>query len=60
MDNVVPLPDMFRGIYRLTEFSEEECGRKYADHVELVCQNILKRGKKVAGFIAESISSNGG
>jgi hypothetical protein len=34
MNNVVPLPDMFKGLYRITEFTEEECGIKYANHVE--------------------------
>jgi len=53
--HLVPLPDTYRGIYRGTE-----CGLKYAAHVEAILQQLASEGKKIAGFIHESIISCGG
>jgi 4-aminobutyrate aminotransferase-like enzyme/Ser/Thr protein kinase RdoA (MazF antagonist) len=53
---VVPIPDTYRGIYR----EESTAGKKYAAHVLSAVQNIHSKGRKVGGFICESIISCGG
>ncbi len=51
---------MFRGIYKLKDYSEEECGRLYAAEVEKICKKIESENKKLGCMIAESIQSCGG
>ncbi len=53
---VVPMPDTYRGLYR----GDPLAGKKYADHVREAVQEIQQRGRKVGGFICESILSCGG
>ncbi|HLV14446.1 MAG TPA: aminotransferase class III-fold pyridoxal phosphate-dependent enzyme [Xanthomarina sp.] len=53
--HIVPLPDTFRGMYQ-----GENTADKYVKHVEQQIENIHSKGRKVAGFICESIISCGG
>ncbi len=53
--HIVPLPDTFRGRYQ-----GDGQGSNYAAHVQEQVENIQKKGRKVAGFICESIISCGG
>lgn len=53
--HIVPLPDSFRGLYR-----GDDTGPKYACHVQDQIENIQSKGRKLAGFICESIISCGG
>jgi 4-aminobutyrate aminotransferase-like enzyme/Ser/Thr protein kinase RdoA (MazF antagonist) len=52
---IVPIPDSYRGIYR-----GEHTGLAYAKHVGHAIDNIHNLGRKVGGFICESILSCGG
>jgi len=53
--HIVPLPDTYRGIYQ-----GPDTGPLYAAHVNEQINNIQQKGRKVAGFICESILSCGG
>ena len=53
--HIVPLPDAFRGIYQ-----GAGTGEKYASHVHDRLNEIQKKGRNVAAFIAEPIISCGG
>ena len=53
--HIVPLPDAYRGIYQ-----GDNTGAKYANHIKESIEAIHNKGRKVAGFIAESIISCGG
>lgn len=53
--HILPLPDSFRGKYTL-----ENCGIDYANHANLIIEDLKKEGKEIAGFIAESMISCGG
>ena len=53
--HIVPLPDAYRGLYQ-----GEDCGDKYAAHIQEQVGNIQAKGRNVAGFICESIISCGG
>ena len=52
--HVLPLPDTFRGKYGTSE------SHKYAEHVQTAITQAEENGRKIAGFIAESIVSCGG
>ncbi|NPD86839.1 aminotransferase class III-fold pyridoxal phosphate-dependent enzyme, partial [Lentimicrobium sp. L6] len=53
--HIVPLPDAYRGLYQ-----GENCGEKYAAHIQEQVDRIQAKGRNVAGFICESIISCGG
>ena len=53
--HVVPLPDVYRGIYQ-----GENTGPTYAGHIQEQIDSIQTEGRNVAGFICESIISCGG
>lgn len=53
--HVVPMPDTYRGKYR-----DAEAGKKYALHIKEAVGYIQQSGKKVAGFLCESVLSCGG
>jgi 4-aminobutyrate aminotransferase-like enzyme len=53
--HIVPLTDRFRGLYR-----GENTAEKYAKHIDKQIENIHLKGRKLAGFICESIISCGG
>jgi len=53
--HVVPIPDRYRGIYQ-----GEDTGSRYVGHIEEQIETIQSLGRKVAGFICESIMSCGG
>lgn len=53
--HIVPLPDSYRGIYR-----GEETGGKYSSHISEVINLVKSEGRRIAGFIHESIVSCGG
>jgi 4-aminobutyrate aminotransferase-like enzyme/Ser/Thr protein kinase RdoA (MazF antagonist) len=52
---VVPIPDVYRGLYR-----DSDAGHRYAGHIKRVIGNINASGRKVGGYISESILSCGG
>lgn len=53
--HIVPLPDSYRGIYE-----GEDCGIKYAHHIQEQIESVQAKGRNIAGFICESIISCGG
>ncbi len=53
--HIVPLPDSYRGIYQ-----GENTGAKYASHIKNQIEKVNAKGRKIAGFICESIISCGG
>jgi 4-aminobutyrate aminotransferase-like enzyme len=53
--HIVPLPDTFRGLYQ-----GEDTAQTYARHIEEQIEYIHSKGRKLAGFICESIISCGG
>ena len=53
--HILPLPDSFRGKY-----SGADCGIDYANHAKEIIQNLKVEGKKIAGFIGETMISCGG
>ncbi|OLS26715.1 MAG: 2,2-dialkylglycine decarboxylase [Candidatus Heimdallarchaeota archaeon LC_3] len=53
----VPVPDTYRGRYKA---NDPQAGKKYADYVRETIENLKKEGKKIAGFISESIMGSGG
>jgi 4-aminobutyrate aminotransferase-like enzyme/Ser/Thr protein kinase RdoA (MazF antagonist) len=55
--HVAPLPDDYRGPYKR---SEPGVGRRYARDVDHMISNLSARGRKLAGFIAETCPSVGG
>ncbi len=54
--HVVPIPDVYRGIYR----RGQHAGERYAQHVGQAIEDIKKQGRGISGFIAESVLSCGG
>lgn len=54
---IVPMPDLYRGIYR---DGEPDPGPEYANYVSGALERIRASGRGVAGFIGESILSCGG
>ncbi|XP_037539804.1 ethanolamine-phosphate phospho-lyase [Nematolebias whitei] len=55
--HVAPSPDVYRGKYRA---EHPDPATSYADEVKNIINNIHKKGRKVAAFIAESLQSCGG
>ncbi len=53
--HILPLPDSYRGKY-----VGENCGIDYANHAKEIIENLKKEGRKIAGFIGESMISCGG
>lgn len=55
--HVVPIPDVYRGIYRSDDI---QAGSKYAKHVQQAIQKMHAEGRNPAAFIFESVISCGG
>ncbi|HMQ64627.1 MAG TPA: aminotransferase class III-fold pyridoxal phosphate-dependent enzyme, partial [Flavilitoribacter sp.] len=55
--HVAPMPDCFRGKYR---GNPKAVGHLYADEVGELIRSVEASGKKIAGFLGESILSCGG
>lgn len=55
--HAVPIPDTYRGQYRR---DDPQAGAKYAAHVAQVVGHLNHQGRKLAGYIAESLPSVGG
>ena len=53
--HIVPLPDAYRGLYQ-----GGGTGTKYAEHIQEQINLVHSKGRKIAGFICESIISCGG
>jgi len=53
--HLVPLPDSYRGLYKGKNTASE-----YAKHVQEQINSIIAKGRKLGGFICESIISCGG
>ncbi|MGB0929951.1 MAG: aminotransferase class III-fold pyridoxal phosphate-dependent enzyme [Chitinophagales bacterium] len=54
--HLLPIPDTFRGLYR----NPKTASKQYAEHASQIIEGLQKEGKKLGGFIAESILSCGG
>jgi 4-aminobutyrate aminotransferase-like enzyme len=52
-----PIPDLYRGAYRA---GDPEAGGKYARHVGDAIAQIVGRGRRLSGYIAETCPSVGG
>jgi 4-aminobutyrate aminotransferase-like enzyme len=55
--HVAPIPDDYRGAYKR---DDPQAGAKYASHVLEVIKELKLRGRRLAGYIAESLPSVGG
>ncbi len=55
--HVAPIPDDYRGIHRR---GESDLGRKYAEYVATILQNLKREGLGGAAFIAETLPSVAG
>ncbi|MEZ4590431.1 MAG: aminotransferase class III-fold pyridoxal phosphate-dependent enzyme [Chloroflexota bacterium] len=55
--HVLPMPDPYRGLYR---GSDEENGRRYAQHAQEIIEALRAQGKGIAGFIGEPLLGCGG
>ncbi|XP_030578590.1 ethanolamine-phosphate phospho-lyase [Archocentrus centrarchus] len=55
--HVAPSPDVYRGKYRA---DHPDPAKAYADEVKDIINKANKKGRKIAGFIAESLQSCGG
>ncbi|XP_047241210.1 ethanolamine-phosphate phospho-lyase [Girardinichthys multiradiatus] len=55
--HVAPSPDVYRGKYRT---DHPDAATAYADDVKDITDNVHKKGRKIAAFIAESLQSCGG
>ena len=54
--HTVPMPDIYRGLYR----DDPSAGKKYARHVRDAVDEIQKAGRNMAAFISESLLGCGG
>lgn len=55
-----PCPDTYRGKYRDSDYTVEECSKMYSDDVKLLIENAKNNGREIAAYIAESLQSCGG
>jgi 4-aminobutyrate aminotransferase-like enzyme/Ser/Thr protein kinase RdoA (MazF antagonist) len=55
--HTVPIPDVYRGAHRA---GDPNAGELYAAYVQRVAALLGERGRKIAGYIAESLPSVGG
>jgi 4-aminobutyrate aminotransferase-like enzyme len=55
--HTVPIPDVYRGVYKR---DDPQAGIKYARYVEEAIEQLQHNGRKLAGYIAESLPSVGG
>ncbi|HJR58898.1 MAG TPA: aminotransferase class III-fold pyridoxal phosphate-dependent enzyme [Vicinamibacterales bacterium] len=55
--HVAPIPDDYRGPHRR---GDPDAGRKYGDAVGGILEDLRRRGRAIAGFIAETCPSVGG
>ena len=55
--HVAPLADGYRGAFK---YDDAHAGEKYAQHVAEIIARLQRRGKGLAGFIAETCPSVGG
>ncbi|MAP55341.1 aminotransferase class III-fold pyridoxal phosphate-dependent enzyme [Altibacter sp.] len=53
--HILPLPDPFRGRH-----TDADCGMHYAEYAKTILDQLKTEGKRVAGFIGESMISCGG
>lgn len=58
--HVAPLPCSYRGMYQSSQLKDADLGQLYADEVKKLIDNAHSQGRKVAGFMAESMVSCGG
>lgn len=58
--HVVAVPDIYRGKYRDKDYKGQDMGKLYANDVKEIIEELEKEGKKLGGFIAESLQSCGG
>ncbi len=62
--HVTPLPDVYRGLYRVgpvgDRLSPREAGTRYAAHVRAEIAAVLASGRRIAGYISECLPSVGG
>jgi ethanolamine-phosphate phospho-lyase len=58
--HVAPVPDVYRGKYRDSEYNEDELCDLYVNEVVQLVENAEKKNRKIAIFLAESLQSCGG
>ena len=58
--HVSPLPDTYRGEYRADPSDPTDPGARYAARVAEVIASAHARGRRIAGYLAESMPSVGG
>ncbi len=62
--HVTPLPDIYRGVYRLGPAADRrerhEAGAQYAALVRAEIERVLASGRRIAGYISECLPSVGG
>ena len=56
----MPVPDVYRGKYRSTDYNEDQLCDLYFNEVVEAVENAEKNGRKIAIFLAESLQSCGG
>ena len=58
---MAPVPDIYRGKHRTSEYDdEEEITSLYVQDVIDLVENAEKNGRKICMFVAESLQSCGG
>jgi len=57
---VAPVPDVYRGKHRQSDYPNEDMGKLYAREVDDLITKMGEKGRKPAVFIAESMQSCGG
>ena len=55
-----PVPDVYRGKYRNSDYSDDELCQLYVNEVIRLVENAEKKNRKIALFLAESLQSCGG
>ncbi len=55
--HTAPIPDGYRGRYK---YDDPQAGEKYAEHIREVIERLMREGRGLAGFIAETCPSVGG
>lgn len=58
--HVAPCPDVYRGKYTSDKYPNEDLGRKYAEDVQDIIEEMARGGNRPCAFFAESLQSCGG
>jgi 4-aminobutyrate aminotransferase-like enzyme len=58
--HLTPVPDVYRGEFRIADLTDSEAGRRYAARVAERIAEVQARGRGIAAFLAETLPSVGG